>query len=142
MAWCGTVAGWTVLAVVQREEHDHLLNAISRRSVGLPAEFATAFTHQIPGSTAVPYPDLLDSETGALLPGSELEQLLPGVAGPERTVVYCGSAIGAATAALALVSLGREDVAIYDGSLAEWLADPNAPTEVKDVDPPGASSSP
>ncbi len=129
-----------VLAVVRGEDHGHLVNAISRRPAGLPAEFATAFTHQIPGSTAVPYPDLLDRDSGALLPAEELQRLLPDVAGPGRTVVYCGSAIGAATAALALVSLGRNDVAIYDGSLAEWLADPTAPTEIKDVDPPGASS--
>lgn len=84
-----------VLAVVRGEEHDRLLNAISRRPAGLPAEFATAFTHQIPGSTAVPYPDLLDSETGALLLGDELRRLLPDVSGPGRTVVYCGSASGA-----------------------------------------------
>lgn len=129
-----------VLAVVRGEEHDHLLNAISRRPDGLPAEFATAFTHQIPGSTAVPYPDLLDPETGALLLGDELERLLPETPGQGRTVVYCGSATGTATVALALVSLGRNDVAIYDGSLAEWLADPKAPTEVKDVDSPGASN--
>lgn len=124
-----------VLAVVRGAKPDHLLNAISRRPAGLPAQLATAFTHQIPGSIAVPYPDLIDAETGALLPEDGLERAMQLVPDTGRTVVYCGSAIGAATAALALVSLGRSDVAIYDGSLAEWLADPDSPLEVKDVDP-------
>lgn len=134
----------SVLAVVRGHEHEHehdtLLNAISRKPAGIPTEFATPFTHQIPGSTAVPYPDLIDDETGTLLPEDDLRGALEDVPDSERTIVYCGSAIGAATAALALVSLGRNDVAIYDGSLAEWLADPDAPLEAKDMAAPRGSS--
>lgn len=130
----------SVLAVVRGHDHDTLLNAISRKPAGIPTEFATPFTHQIPGSTAVPYPDLIDDETGTLLPEDDLRGALEDVPDSERTIAYCGSAIGAATAALALVSLGRNDVAIYDGSLAEWLADPNAPLEAKDMAAPLGSS--
>lgn len=121
-----------VLAVVRGEEAATLVNAISRRPPGVPDEYATAFTHQIPGSLILPYPDLINEESGTLLSREESENATSGIPASGRTVIYCGSAIGAATAALALVSLGRSDVAIYDGSLAEWLADPDAPTEVKD----------
>lgn len=31
--------------------------------------------------------------------------------------------------ALALAALGRDDVAIYDGSMTEWAADPALPLE-------------
>ena len=121
----------SVLATAHGEGDDRLLNAISRMPPGMPPEFATAFTHQIPGSIAMPYPDLIDPDSGTLLPTDDLDALLRDVPTTGRTVVYCGSAIGAATTALALVSLGRNDVAIYDGSLSEWLSDPEAPLEAK-----------
>ncbi len=47
--------------------------------------------------------------------------------GAARLVTYCNGGIAAAAAALQLVRLGETDVAIYDGSLNEWAADPDAP---------------
>jgi thiosulfate/3-mercaptopyruvate sulfurtransferase len=41
--------------------------------------------------------------------------------------VYCAGGIAATSDALALVLLGRDDVALYDGSLNEWSADADAP---------------
>ena len=35
-------------------------------------------------------------------------------------VTTCGSGVTAALAALALARLGREDIAVYDGSWTEW----------------------
>jgi thiosulfate/3-mercaptopyruvate sulfurtransferase len=45
------------------------------------------------------------------------------LAGP--IVTTCGSGVSAALLALGLARLGREDVAVYDGSWTEWggLAD-------------------
>jgi thiosulfate/3-mercaptopyruvate sulfurtransferase len=119
-----------VLAVVRGEKSGTLLNAISSRAVAAD-DPVSAFTHQIPGSTARPYPDLISPATGELLTDSELADSLGDLPPGSPVIAYCGSAIGAATAALALVHLGRDDVAIYDGSLAEWLSDPTAPLEIR-----------
>jgi len=45
--------------------------------------------------------------------------------GPCRLGVTCGSGMTAAILALALAQTGRMDVALYDGSAAEYL-DPKA----------------
>jgi thiosulfate/3-mercaptopyruvate sulfurtransferase len=42
-------------------------------------------------------------------------------------VTTCGSGVSAATLALALARLGREDVAVYDGSWTEWAGRADTP---------------
>jgi len=50
---------------------------------------------------------------------------------PEREVItYCGRGYAGACGLLALKVLGYERVRLYDGSWAEWSADPTLPTEV------------
>ena len=67
----------------------------------------------IPGAVNLPamsgYPREEAEACGALDPG-------------KRTITYCHGGITAAMDALRLAQLGRDDVAVYDGSLAEWLA--------------------
>ena len=46
-----------------------------------------------------------------------------------RTITYCGGGIAASSLAFTMVRLGFTDVAIYDGSLREWTADPFLPME-------------
>ena len=46
-----------------------------------------------------------------------------------QVITYCGGGIAASSVALALVMLGCDNVALYDGSLAEWTADPALPME-------------
>ncbi|MGI9170136.1 MAG: rhodanese-like domain-containing protein, partial [Caulobacteraceae bacterium] len=47
-------------------------------------------------------------------------------------VTSCGSGISAALLALALARLGRDDVAVYDGSWSEWGARADTPVVVGD----------
>ena len=42
---------------------------------------------------------------------------------------YCSHGFAATVVAFALSLLGQDDVAVYDGSLAEWAADPARPLE-------------
>ena len=47
-----------------------------------------------------------------------------GALGGGRVVTYCGGGISATLDAFALTLLGEPDVAVYDGSMGEWMADP------------------
>lgn len=82
----------------------------------------------IPGAANVPVTSLFD-EAGRFLPDDQLSQQF-GSDKQARTITYCGGGIAAASDAFALVRLGYTDVAIYDGSLDEWTADPDNPMDI------------
>jgi thiosulfate/3-mercaptopyruvate sulfurtransferase len=75
----------------------------------------------MPGARNVPFASLLDAD-GRLKSEGELRTAFRDagvdVGGP--IVTTCGSGVSAAVLALALATLGREDVAVYDGSWTEW----------------------
>lgn len=98
---------------------------------GLPArEFSgeispRARAGHIPGSLNVPASRLVDREDRTLLPEQQLrESFAPAIGRP--IVAYCAGGIVAAADALALTVLGEREVAVYDGSLNEWAADPDS----------------
>lgn len=87
----------------------------------------------IPGSINVPMSEIRDSETGALRPVAELRALFDkaGLLDPSVTpVTYCGGGIAATGVAHALALAGRDDVAVYDGSMSSWTADESLPLVV------------
>lgn len=86
----------------------------------------------IPRSVNVPVSTVIDRESRTHLRGDELHARLSAATAdsPERVVVYCGAGIAAAGTGFALRRAGHRDVAIYDGSLEEWAADPDAPLVV------------
>ncbi|GAB2836578.1 sulfurtransferase [Actinocorallia aurea] len=84
---------------------------------------------RIPGSVSTPAKSLLDAD-GAFLPAPELTDRLAGLLTEPSVVVYCGGGISATVPVFALALLGRTDVRLYDGSLAEWSADPSLPLEL------------
>lgn len=99
-----------------------------------PKEFTGETTSRvraghIPGSTSAPAGFLVDRDTNALLGADGLREKFAPALGAPQIITYCGGGIAAASAALALTLLGERSVAIYDGSLNEWAADPNAPLE-------------
>ena len=85
----------------------------------------------IPSATNVPFAAVVDPETQAYLPADQLSQKFQAqdLESGERVITYCGAGIAASSVAFALALLGRENVAVYDGSLFEWAADPNLPME-------------
>ena len=85
---------------------------------------------RIAGSANLPAMDLLGEDL-RLLDDPALMERLGGIgADPKRRIItYCGGGIAATLTAFALTRLGHEKVAVYDGSLSEWSADPSAPME-------------
>jgi thiosulfate/3-mercaptopyruvate sulfurtransferase len=85
---------------------------------------------RIPGSVNVPARSLLRPD-GRFKSVTALREELDdsGALEADRVIAYCGGGISAANDVLALALLGRDDIAIYDGSLREWVADPESPLE-------------
>lgn len=65
----------------------------------------------------------LMAEMTAFLPDEQLAQQLQDQTQADRVITYCGGGIAATTSALAHLIAGNPNVAIYDGSLNEWLAE-------------------
>jgi thiosulfate/3-mercaptopyruvate sulfurtransferase len=80
----------------------------------------------IPGSVSIPARTLIDPETRRLLNAAALAERLGSVASDQPVILYCAAGIAATSDALALTVLGRTDISVYDGSLNEWAADPDA----------------
>lgn len=86
---------------------------------------------RIAGSKNVYCQSLIDPVTHAYRSKDELRQRFSDAGALDHTtaITYCGAGIAASCNALALTLLGVPNVAVYDGSLAEWTADPALPME-------------
>ena len=87
---------------------------------------------RIPGSLNLPYDRLFNAEDNTLRSAPELRQMLDkaGIDLGRPVTTTCGSGVSAAVLALALYQLGRPDVAVYDGSWAEWGGRADTPKEL------------
>jgi thiosulfate/3-mercaptopyruvate sulfurtransferase len=84
----------------------------------------------IPGSRNLPFTDLIRAD-GTILPEDELRRRITaaGIDLSQPIVATCGSGTTACTLILSLELLGHRDVALYDGSWAEWGGQLDTPVE-------------
>jgi thiosulfate/3-mercaptopyruvate sulfurtransferase len=76
----------------------------------------------IVGSICVSCMDLMQG-MDYFLPDDQLALRLKEVAQRKRIITYCGGGIAATVNAVAHLMTGYENVAVYDGSLYEWLGE-------------------
>jgi thiosulfate/3-mercaptopyruvate sulfurtransferase len=89
----------------------------------------------IPSSVNLSFLALVNPETHAYLPPEQLWEQVTRVGATEkdRVITYCGGAIAASSAAFVLTLLGVDNVAVYNGSMTEWAADPTLPLVVGEL---------
>ena len=84
----------------------------------------------MPGAVNLPFSALI--ENGGLMAPERISAAFEnlGVDLDEPIITTCGSGITAAVLTLALATIGRDDVAVYDGSWSEWGARTDTPVVV------------
>ena len=85
----------------------------------------------IPGSLSLPYDRLFHPDDGTVRPAADVRQVFEtaGLDVKRAVTATCGSGVSAAVLALGLHLLGRDDVAVYDGSWTEWGGRDDTPVE-------------
>ncbi|KAI5072265.1 hypothetical protein GOP47_0012371 [Adiantum capillus-veneris] len=88
----------------------------------------------VPGSKCVPFNEVL-KDGGTLLEKEELRSKFDkaGVSLTSPIVTSCGTGVTSCVLALALHRLGKNDVAVYDGSWTEWGGLQDTPIETSFV---------
>lgn len=104
------------------------------------ADMVKAAGH-IPNAVNLPAESLVEGENNTVKPVLELQELLKKSAIPDghKVITYCNSGRSASIGYFILRNLGRENVALYDGSMSEWTARGDRPVICDDQAQPEPS---
>ena len=83
----------------------------------------------IAGSVNVFYDELLEEGCFRDVDGLRTALEAKGLLSAPRVISYCGGGISATIDAFACLLAGQERVAVYDGSMSEWVRDESLPME-------------
>jgi thiosulfate/3-mercaptopyruvate sulfurtransferase len=123
-----------VLDMVENGQSPRILDAraAGRFTATVAEPRAGLRSGHIPGSRNLDHAMLIDPATGQLKPLTEIENLLraSGAALGQPMVTSCGSGVSACVLAFCLHLMGKNDVAVYDGSWTEWGAPGPTPVEI------------
>ena len=105
------------------------VNALSPEVHAGEGDFTYGRRGHIAGSVNVYYDQLLDD--GHFKQSDALREALnaKGLLDAPRVIAYCGGGISATVDAFACQLLGHRNVAVYDGSMSEWVRDESLPME-------------
>jgi thiosulfate/3-mercaptopyruvate sulfurtransferase len=103
------------------------INALAPGVFSGDAEHHYGRKGHIENSMNVHYEEVL--EFGCFKSHDELHALFTakGVLERPKVIAYCGGGISATIDALALTLIGHDNVAVYDGSMSEWVRDESLP---------------
>ena len=123
--------GDEVLAAIG-DESSCIINALDPEEFAGRGPIRYGRPGHIPSSFNVPAIGLADLDTQAYLPAETLRKQFDtaGVFDKDRVITYCGGGIAASSNAFILTLLGLKNVALYNGSMTEWAADPVLPLEI------------
>ncbi len=105
------------------------VNALSPEVHAGEGDFTYGRRGHIAGSVNVYYDDLMHA--GCFKADDALRTALSakGMLDAPRVIAYCGGGISATIDAFACLLVGQENVAVYDGSMSEWVRDESLPME-------------
>ena len=84
----------------------------------------------ISGSVNVPFDALAPNGNWTEAATAEAALAEQGALSADQVITYCGGGIAATLTAFTLHLLGRDNVAVYDGSMQDWAADADNPVRI------------
>ena len=103
------------------------INALSPEMYAGTSKMSYGRPGHIPGSRNLYYDTILDGQTFRSADDIAAAMDRVGARNADRVITYCGGGISATVDAFALKLIGYDNVAVYDGSMSEWVRDPNLP---------------
>lgn len=121
---------------VLKEAESGRAQVVDARSAGRfrgedPEPRAVSRQGHIPGSLSLPFLDLMDPRELTMKHPAEIEKTFAdaGIDLSKPVTASCGSGVTACVIALGAYLVGKKDVAVYDGSWAEWAERHEFPVE-------------